>query len=154
MAAEPDPAPASRPLWKMTIGAVGLGSPGRAVCPPFWEDGSPVATRRGNLVPPGATEAILCEYPFRAPDPMPLGSTYRVATTADAVVDLLNRAPETRPPDVECLLGGTTDYNIVLGYPDRQPAVVHVRSCAVDQGRAVRYEVGLDRLTALFGVRR
>nr|MDT0656931.1 hypothetical protein [Micromonospora sp. DSM 115978] len=118
----------------------------------MWEDGAPAATRRGNLVPPGASEALLCVYPFRAPNPMPLGSTHRIVTGVDAVVDLLNRAPESRPPGVECLLGGTTAYNVVLGYPDRRPAVVHVRNCAVDQSGAVRYEVGIGRLTTLFGV--
>lgn len=129
-----------------------IGSPGPAVCPPVWEDGAPAATRKGNLVPPGAVEALLCAYPFRAPDPFLLGSVHPATTTVDSVVNLLNQAPDTRPPDVECLLGGATSHNVVLSYPDRQPAVVHIRNCAADQSGAVRYEVGLGRLTALFGV--
>jgi hypothetical protein len=108
---------------------------------------TPANTRKGPLVPSGATESLLCSYRFAAPAPMPLTATHRITSGADEVVKYLNGLPTSRPKGEMCGLNGTTAHVMVFGYANRPAAVVYARGCAWDQAGAVRYGGDLRKVT-------
>ncbi len=156
----------SEPLPTEVYPPVGPAAP--ASCPSTWEAGEPPQlTRAGPLVPDGATLAFLCSYPLPSgtwpsgPPPSPgqqaLGLVHELAEPA-ALVAYLNALPDTRPvppqPEAEyaCVASGGIQHTIVLEYADRQPAVVQLSSCAIEQGGNIRYGADLRVLTGFFGV--
>jgi hypothetical protein len=130
------------------------GDPAPAVCPTAWASAEPDRPeRKGNLVPLGATEALLCSYPVTSRDPAPHGSTWRLTQEVDALTKHLNSLPDGAPDDPACFLIGRTDYAIVFGYPDRPPATVRLGECGtLDQNGATRYGYGLEELLAFWNV--
>jgi hypothetical protein len=166
----------SEPLPTEVYPPVGTAAP--ASCPSTWKAGEPpLLTRAGPLAPDGATLALLCSYPLPSgtlpsgtlpsdPSPSPgqqspgqqaLGPVHELAEPAELVA-YLNGLPATRPippePSAEyaCMASGGTQHTIVLEYPDRQPAVVQLSSCAIEQGGNIRYGADLRVLTGFFGV--
>jgi hypothetical protein len=137
---------------------VGVAAP--AACPSTWElTDPPTATRAGSLVPTGATEALLCTYPLphdppRTPTEQALGPVHALADPAELIA-YLNGLPTNRPspPRIEdaCAAAAGAQYTIVVGYPDRQPAVVRLGWCVLEQGGNLRYGADLRVLTAFFG---
>lgn len=128
-----------------------IGSAAPPVCPATWAGGTVSATRAGLLVPPDATEALLCSYPFTN-EPMPLGGSRRTTSRVGDLIRYLNALPTSRPTDEACLMIGGTQYVIVLGYHNRQPATVYLRDCAYEQSGAARYGGNLTAIIAFWGV--
>ena len=129
-----------------------LGSPSPATCLSTWNDQAPQATRQGLLVPPGATEALLCSYPYRGLPPLRLGRVHRTTTNLDSLIGYFNHLPTSPPKGVACLDGATTVHTVVFGYPNRRPAVVIDRGCSWDQSGAVRYEGDPKKINSYWGV--
>jgi hypothetical protein len=150
----PVPASLPAPVAASPSQASPAGSPSPAICPPQWElvDKPPVASRDGNLVPGGATKALLCSYRPNGPHPLPLGATHTLTTNVDTLIGYLNGLPSAPPKNEGCMLGGTTEHVIVFEYPDRQPAVVYDRNCGWDQGGAIRYDGDIKKITGYWGV--
>jgi hypothetical protein len=130
------------------------GSPAPATCPSQLAlfEKPVVVTRKGNLIPPGATEALLCSYSLRAPHPLPLSATHTLTTNVDDLIGYLNGLPSSPPQPNGCLLLRTTDHVIVFGYPNRQPAVVYDRDCGWEQGGTIRYDGDIKKITGYWGV--
>jgi hypothetical protein len=130
-----------------------VGTRTEPVCPAYFgEDVSPPNTRKGPLLPTGATDALLCSYRFAAPNPMPLTATHRITSGAEAAVTYLNGLTASQPKPFACLLNGTTQHVMVFGYADRPAAVVYVRGCALDQAGAVRYGGDVRKETGFWQV--
>jgi hypothetical protein len=135
-----------------------VGTPGEPVCPSTWDPAEPAPpTRGGALVPEGAAEALLCRYPVpldppSTPGQQVLGTVQAISDPAELIA-YLNGLPTSRPPQTEsgCTAAAGTQHTIVVGYPDRPPAVVRLVSCALEQGGNVRYDADLRVLVAFFG---
>jgi hypothetical protein len=150
----------SEPLPTEVYPPVGPAAP--AFCPSTWEGAEPPRlTRAGPLVPEGATLALLCSYPLPADPPpapgqQPLGPVRELAGPAELVA-YLNGLPTSRPtppqPSAEyaCVAAAGTQHTIVIEYADRQPAVVQLSSCAIEQGGNIRYGADPRVLAAFFG---
>jgi len=114
----------------------------------------PSQTRDGALVTGRPSRALLCRYAATGAT-RPLTGTDEVdAGRVSAVVAALNALPAWEPASGEdggCLLGEQAWYEIVVGYPDRPPAVLDVSpDCGVvSGGGAVRR---MPSLTALLGL--
>ena len=128
-----------------------VGPAAPATCPRIWDSQAFPATRKGLLVPPGATEALLCSYPDSS-GPRRLGATHRTTTDIDSLIDYLNSLPTSRRKGAVCSLSASTDHVVVFGYPNRQPAAVHYRNCAWDQSGAMRYSGDIKKITEYWGV--
>jgi hypothetical protein len=129
------------------------GASAPALCPPVWESAPPLPRRGGLLVPEGGTEALLCRYPLPAgPGPQILGGV-RALADPRALIAYLNGLPSLAsvPPGVEagCPPVGRTQHTIVIGYPDRPPAIVRL-DCGVEQGGNIRYGGDLATLSDFF----
>jgi hypothetical protein len=130
----------------------GIGTATAPVCPVLWQDATPVNTRRGPLVPSGATEALLCSYSFALPNPMPLTAIHRITSGADDVAAYFNGLPASLPNNTACLLALPTMHAIVFGYTNGPAAVVYGRTCGWDQAGAVRYFGDIRKITGFWGV--
>ena len=133
-----------------------VGTAAPAVCPATWEQTLPPQTRSGPLVPEGATDALLCSYPVPVGQAYVLGGVRHIADPAPLVA-YLNGLPPGPQPSVDedgvetaCLATGSTAHTVVLGYADRQPAIVHL-ACGVEQGGGRRHGEDLRVITAFFG---
>lgn len=131
-----------------------VGSPTPPVCPAsVTDDVAPTNTRKGPLVPSGATEALLCSYRFAAPEPAPLTATHRLTTGAAEVVAYLNGLSTSQPEGAACVMSGVTQHVVVVGYADRPAAVVYAHICGGwEQAGAVRYGGDIRTVTAFWGV--
>jgi hypothetical protein len=119
---------------------------GAAACPASYPP-PPEATRRGALVPDGATEALLCVYDFNG------GQLARtLPAPVERLADLTGYLNSLRPHDpstaLSCAAIGHDMYEVVLGYPgDTHVAVWVDYPCGVgaSTGAFVRFDA-LDRL--------
>lgn len=119
----------------------------------------PTATRRGPLVATGASGAALCTYlatPAGTTDALPVTAVRELADPGSVVADV-NALPDTPPqPDLNpgeraahaCPLAQTPMYRVVLTYPDRPTATIHiVPTCGtMEHAGALRYPPNLHRL--------
>jgi hypothetical protein len=123
-------------------------------CPPTFTvpTGRPRASRTGQLVPTGATGALVCTYFAKdGGSALPLTVTQPLSGRPAQLVTYLNGLPDHLPEDpgrpqdeqraTACMLINTALYRIVLHYPDREPVLVDVvPPCGVvEQGGAVRF---------------
>ncbi|GAA2340886.1 hypothetical protein [Dactylosporangium salmoneum] len=130
------------------------GSPSPASCPATWDDTFVRPQRRGPLVPREPSEALLCTYAFTPERPLRLSATHRLAGDATRVAGYFNGLTTRRPEGTSCSLEGHTEHIVVLGYPDRAPAVVTDRQCAWDQAGGVRYLADLRTVTGFWALDR
>jgi hypothetical protein len=129
-------------------------APARAVCPATIDIGTRQTrpSRAGALVPSGATQALLCSYPLiPGTSRLPLGRSRPLGTDPIEVITYLNGLPETLPEREVCLGIGRTQYAIVFGYADHDPATVRL-ACGYDQDGAVRRGGDLRRVLSFWGV--
>lgn len=130
-----------------------VGSPTPAACPATWTSDRPSSTRTsGPFVPNGATEALLCSYPPLGRPTLPVGDVHTLTTGVGDIVDYLNGLPATEKAGAACAAYQSTEHVVVLGYPDRPPAVVFLRECSLDQSGQVRYQGDIKKITGFWGV--
>ena len=130
-----------------------VGDPTPASCPAMWTNDRPTPTRSsGPFVPKRAAEALLCSYPVTDTPTQPVGDVHRITADVDQLIDYLNGLPEAVKSSTLCPLDKRTEHIIAFGYPDRPPAVVHLRQCSLDQSGQVRYEGDIKKITGFWGV--
>jgi len=130
------------------------GAPTPAVCPATFEVGRwpGQQTRHGRFLPKGATEALLCRYPFAgASINLPLKDSVALSTPS-GLVDFFNGIPEEpQAPNTICTMKGITQYAIAVAYHDRPAAVVHL-GCGAEQSGAVRYNYDSAAVLGFWGL--
>ncbi|OZV83102.1 hypothetical protein CA850_06290 [Micromonospora echinospora] len=142
-ASEPDP--------ETTVAARTTTAPG--VCANAFQPlgDKPSQTRKGDLVPAGARDALLCTY--AAPDGgtnWALSGSMKLPTDrTESLISYLNGLPEWQATEGEadgCLLGGDAARQIVLDYGDQPQATVTIDCGVASQDGAVRRFTSMKRL--------